>query len=417
MFKKIENLAWLILILSFLGCITLTIGTPLTLRWYILNAMQPLKLTLQPRNGTISLQKPGNNLPNLISETVEVTPRDHIVLQSNADALLFFYQQNQPETLPFITVQLYGPADITIKNARTPRFTLSALPHHATLTVVYGPNLRFTIDGNGRAAVVTVQTPHGSVEMYEGAYAVAVTAERTVFSVRSGQGRVPRPGAEETFILTDLQRIELTADNIGEVSAGERNVLYNQNGNFETPLTETWQEYNIVGMVNESEGTIEQVQFHEDQQIITFKRVGLGFAETGIIQEINQDLRGAQSVRVRARVRIDAHSLGTCGSYASECPIMLRIGFVDDNNTEREWLQGFYAVRGDDQPICQSCEWQARQIQVPQLGVWYDYESSDLLPLLREKGITPVAIRSVKIYASGHTYSSAIDEIAILISE
>jgi hypothetical protein len=147
--------------------------------------------------------------------------------------------------------------------------------------------------------------------------------------------------------------------------------------------------------------------------------VGQHWAETGLTQEINQDIRGAKSLYVRARLRVDAHTLPVCGSMGTECPIMIRLRFNDpQTGSQPEWLQGFYAVEGDgaNQPFCPSCEWKAEHIQVP-LGVWYDYESPDLLPLLRAENIDPSTLGSIEIYASGHTYGSAIDEIAVLVGE
>jgi hypothetical protein len=72
---------------------------------------------------------------------------------------------------------------------------------------------------------------------------------------------------------------------------------------------------------------------------------------------------------------------------------------------------------GDNEPFCQSCEWKAEHRKIPQFDVWWDYESPDLLPLLRSQGAEPAAIHSIEIYASGWTYGSTIDEIAILAGE
>ncbi len=416
-FKRTERLAWIILTLASLTCLALAIGVPVATRWYILNATHPLAITLQPRNGTTTIRRPGDVHPVLITEATDIRPRDRIALRANADAVLFFYPPNGSAEGPLVTMQLYGTTRLVVERARTPRFALSSLPHIVELRLDFGPNVRITIAGDDRPTLVRVHTPHGQVEMVEGTYALSVEDDRTTFSVRTGQGRVPNPADEsEVFVLTDLQRVELQQNTIGEITVGEHDILRNRNGDFEAPLGDTWTEYSIVGMVNAEKGTVTWTQ-EDDHHIVVFRRAGLGFAETGIRQEINQDIRGARSVRVRARVRINTHSLGTCGSYASECPIMIRLGFLDTTNAEREWLQGFYVIRGEDPPICVSCEWQAEQIQIPQLGVWYDYESPDLLPLLRERGIDPTTIKSVKIYASGHTYESAIDEIAILIGE
>jgi hypothetical protein len=417
MFKKIENIAWLVLILSFITCIAAAVGTPMSVRWFIMNTTRPLRIIVQPRSGTVTEQEPGNNTSVLIAGESEAPLKSRIGLSDDADAVLLFYHPARPNA-PMITAQLYGVTDLVIQNAYTPRFSMSNLSNHVELQVSRGSNIRVTVEENGRPTTLRIQTPQGAIDMDAGIYSLAVNQDRTEFSVSAGRAHIPDPATGETFILTYLQRTELTAKGVGEISVGERDILRNRNGSFDEPLEGTWQSYANAGVESEDGGNVRQVAVGTDDKIVLFTRAGQAHAETGIAQEINQDIRGAKSLRVRARVRVDAQTLGVCGSLGTECPVMIRINYTDQQSgSVREWLQGFYALDGTDQPFCQICEWKARHIKVAQLGVWYDYESPDLLPLLKEQGIEPATIQSVTIYASGHTYGSAIDEIAILVGE
>ena len=415
MYKKIEGLAWLVLLASFFTCILLAVAIPSGIRWYILNATRPLSITLEVRQGTVTRQRPGSSTREQLGEMNTIHTGERLDLSSDADALLLFYRADQPNA-PVVTIQLYGRTTIVPRRARTPRFPISKLPHRVSLEVLYGTNIHLSVEEDGRPSRLLVTTPQGKVTLDEGLYTIAVDGVRTELSVRSGQAHIPDPATGESFILTSLQRTELTEDGIGTIDVGERNLLHTHNGDFSQPLEGTWKTYNIVGVAGESPGTVRRVAVG-DHYIVLLSRAGLAHAETGIIQELNQDIRGAQTLRVRARIRVDTQTLDVCGSLGTECPVMIRLTFKDQRGTPgREWLQGFYAVEGTDKPFCQSCEWQARHIKVPQ-GIWYDYESPDLLPLLREQNIVPVMIQSVKIYASGHTYSAAVDEIAILVGE
>jgi hypothetical protein len=141
---------------------------------------------------------------------------------------------------------------------------------------------------------------------------------------------------------------------------------------------------------------------------------------TGISQQLDQDIRGVNSLKVRTRVRVDTQTLPGCGSLGTECPIMVRLEFVEqENGSIFEWLQGFYAIADEEggEVFCQPCVWKAQHLQIAGLGVWYDFESPDLLPLIRSQGIEPSSIHLIEIYASGHTYGSAVDDVAILIGE
>ncbi|MFP4394892.1 MAG: hypothetical protein ACLFTI_06470 [Anaerolineales bacterium] len=421
--KKIENLAWLVLSISFCFCVMLGVGVPLGVRWTLRNATRPLDLALQPRAGTLTLRAARSDSPTLVIEpTTKVERKDRIELSKDGVALLLFYTSEALDTAtadaPIVTVQLYGRTDLTTESARTPRFALSPHPHRVELNINRASNLHLTIEGNGRPAELRVHTPYGVIDMEEGNYVLSVEPNQTNFSVRAGSARIPDPETEEIFVLTNLQRTTLTAEGLTEITIGERDLLQTRNGSFEAPLEGYWTPYNLVGVAGEEEGDVRRVQVGDDRYIVIFTRAGQNFAETGITQQINQDIHEARSLRVRARIRIDAQTVGVCGSLGTECPVMVRITFIDQGSgAAREWLQGFYAVPGPDKPVCQSCEWQAEHIRVAQLGSWYDYESPDLLPLLKSRGINPAAVDTVRIYASGHTYSAAIDEVEILVEE
>ena len=421
-FKKVQNIAWTILTLAFITCLVMAIGTPLSVRWLLLNTTRPLVVVLQPRSGTISQQESRMNTSFLIESNTEISPKTTFQLSDDAAALLLFYHPesyNVDELVaPVATVQLYGETEMTIEVAQTPRFSLSELPHRIVLNIHHGANTHISVEDNDRLTALSIRTPHGSVDMEQGTYTVGVEDDQTEFSVRAGLAHVLDTATGDKPVLTDLQRAELTVEGLEEIYIGERDILRNRNGDFELPLEGTWEIYTDTARQGEDGGIVRQTTLRDEQQIVLLTRFGEEHAKTGIRQEINQDIRGATSLRVRARVRVDVQTLSVCGSLGTECPVMVRIEFTDqESGSVREWLQGFYAREGEVDSFCQSCEWKAQHIQVAQPGVWYDYESPDLLPLLQARGIQPAAIHLVQIYASGHTYGAAIDEIAILIGE
>lgn len=421
MVKKTEHLAWLVLIVAFLTCITLTIGTPLSIRWYILHNTRALNVLLQPREETVTLQEAGSSIQALVSDNVEIAEKDRLVLSGDASAFLLFYEDLHSTTVitpqPFITMQFYGDTDVSLESAQTPRFAASQLPHEVVLDIRQGTNTHITIEGDQRASRMRLQTPHGVIEAGEGTYTLVVGEDRTEFAVTIGNASVRDAAGGEMLALVDTQRVELNEAGAGEIRAGERDILWNRNGDFEKPLEDYW-EIKTSAFPGESGGVVSQVPAN-DRQIVIFERWGENPAKTSITQEINQDIRGAKSLRIRARIRVDMQSLAVCGSNATECPLMILVYITDSNtNTPREWLQGFYEKPGDDKPFCAICrDWNPKHIQVPQAKIWYDYESEDLLPLLRARGFEPSAIRSIEINASGHTYNAAIDDIAILVGE
>ncbi len=419
MLKKTESLAWTILILAFTLCLTLSAGVPLGIRWFILNNTRPLKVLLQLRNGSVTYWAPRSNTPVLINENSEIDLGSRISLTENADVLLLFFLPDEPDS-PIITAQLYGQTDLSITSAQTPRFAASALQNKVRLALNRVSNMQVSVTDNSRATQLQTQTPQGVIFMDEGAFKFTVTQAQTDFSVKTGQASIPDPVSGDNLGLTTLQRIQLTPSGLGDISIGERDILRGRNGNFDLPLEDYWTIYTDRAFSEEANGTVRQTQPGDGVNHILFSRVGLSHAVTGISQQIDLDIRGVTSLRVRTRVRIDTQTLPGCGSLGTECPIIVRLEFVEqETGAVHEWLQGFYAISDPnvDEVFCQPCAWKAQHEQVAGLGVWYDYESPDLLPLIRAQGIEPVAIHMVEIYASGHTYGSAVDDIAILIGE
>ena len=414
MLKKTESLAWLILLLSFFACITLAIGVPLGARSFVLNSTRPLTMVLEPRGGTITYQAPGDP-PFVVETTTEVQPKGKVELEADGDALLLVYHPDEDEA-PIGTIQLYNRTSVVLGQATTPRFEASKQPHRIGLEVTQALNMRPSLTGNGRAVVARFSTPQGPIVLEQGYFHLIVEQARTELTVRSGRATVTDPTNDDSLVLVPLQRTLITAEGLGEIFVGERDLLRTRNGNFANPLGEYWIVYSDAGRSEDNNGTVRQSRLDDDTQYVYFSRAGDNWAEVGIRQELNQDIREITSLRITSRFRIDTQTLPVCGSLGTECPVMIRIEFIDGDGGVREWIQGFYAREGENDPLCQRCEWKALHEKIPQ-DVWYDYDSNDLLPLLREQNMNPVAIHAVEVYASGWIFGSGVNELAILVGE
>jgi len=401
---------------SFIACLTIAIGTPLGIRWYISNATQALQVAFQPRAGIATFQEQGRGVAGLINDIQEVTPKSRIVLESDdAEALLLFYVQEQPDT-PVSTLQLYGETDVTFISAKTPKFSKSQQPHRVSLQVNACKKLRVSVGGDDRTATLHIETPKGEFDLGEGSYILAVDAERTEITVSRGHAYISDPLADEFFVLSDFQSTELTEKGLGEVLTTGGQLGLVRNDNFDQDLSPHWEAYTRAKeFVNESNGTVQHTE--NERKTVIFERNGVGHIETGITQAVNQNIEGATALHVTAILKVDQQSIPFCGASATECPVMIRITYLDAQGGSHEWLQGFYAVEGGGySDVCAICEGRPQHILVPR-GAWYTYTSPDLLPLLMEREIEPVAISSVDVYASGHSFLSAIDEIAVLVEE
>ncbi len=417
MLKKPATTAWLVLIVAFVVCLTSAIGLPLLGRWYLRNATYPLQVVIQPRAGVVGIQEKGRGDVTLLSGLREVPAQSRIVLSSeNAEAFLLFYVPTRPDT-PVGTLQLYGETELVFLTALTPRFeTYSELPHRLTLNVSTCRELRATVGGDDdRLSDLQLQTPHGNLQLEEGSYTLAIDQERTEIAVRQGQARVPDPRDGALLRLGSSQRVELTDVGLSDIRVGgQRDIL--RNGNFAQPLETHWTVYTLAKeRADQSDGVASRPA---DREVVIFDRTGSGHIELGVTQRLNQDVRGVTSLYVTALLKVDNQSVPVCGANGTECPLMLRVTYLDTLGGLHEWLQGFYYLSGPYADVCpiSICESLPRHVQIPQ-SAWFAYTSPDLIGLLLERNLEPATIVSVDVYASGHTFTSEVDDVALLVED
>jgi hypothetical protein len=186
-------------------------------------------------------------------------------------------------------------------------------------------------------------------------------------------------------------------------------------GDLIPPLIENWNSYNKdIEIEGQPLGQVQATEVDE-RPVIIISREGIGHAETGIRQTLNADISYFDSLELNLLLRIKDQNIPVCGTNGSECPMTVRIDYQDTNGTDREWIQGFYwqpNIRSN--PLfCTSCATRNEHIQVHE-DTWYPYLSPNLIPQLSQDGQAPTLIKSINIYASGHTYHSIITEVELI---
>jgi hypothetical protein len=126
----------------------------------------------------------------------------------------------------------------------------------------------------------------------------------------------------------------------------------------------------------------------------------------GIQQVINRDVQGYDSLALSLDLKLLSQSVPGGGYLASEYPVMVDFSYTDVYGKDLHWYQGFYYL---DLPP--SSTWAQPNGEKAPLGIWYSYESPNLLELLKET--RPARINSVTVYASGHDYNSMVSDVAL----
>jgi hypothetical protein len=339
----------------------------------------------------------------LVGVAVGVTRGTVVTTGATDQGALTLYDPGD-EPIVLSQAQIYADSTVTLLRARSPRFNSSPLAHEVALRVTEGRVRISVASTGGRPTVVELETPHMTATLNEGSYEVRVHANFSELAVRDGDARVTSP-SEETVDLGPSQRtIAQSESTTLRVLSAERNLL--TNGQFQAPLSDGWEIYQR-DVQQEPPGTVEATTL-EGRSAARFFRSGVGHVEIGIRQSIEYDVRDFASLVFHLSVQIRSQSLTGCGSLGSECPIMVRIDYKDTTGTDRVWFHGFYAVAAT--PSNLTPEWDE---QIP-AGTWFAFDSGNLIELFQEP---PAQIKTVTLYASGHSFDASVTDVELLAQE
>lgn len=410
-----ERLAWVVLLTSFFICIGSAVAVPLGVRHYILYARVsqnvtlevqrgPLRVTLAGRGEPVAIDEERNDIPERTIVATDATA-GRLVMQAPVDRADRSGRTRSAAGGPVIaTVQLYDDTTAVLSSARSPRFSVSHLPHQVTLEVETG-RVRISVSSDdGRPTVVEVRTPHGAATLAEGSYEVKVNATTEV-TVRYGQADVARN--DLVMRLEPDKRAIINDEQIIGPLPAARNLI--ANGDFQAPLGDRWASYNE--QKEEPPGSVSIVT-DEGREVANFYRSGSNWAEVGIRQEINYDVRDFAFIELRLAVRIvyeDIAGYAGCGTLSSECPIIVLIDYKDIHDTDRQWRHGFYI--GESAPDWLLHPWTEQILP----GSWQTYDSGNLMEELADT--PPAIIKQLTVYASGHSFHAMVTEMELLAQE
>jgi len=407
-----ERVAWVVLLGSFFICVTLAVMTPLSMRWYVRNARATQQVNLQIQRGPLSVVRGGRGRPVSVAEdTDDVLEGSRIAAPNNASGRLLIQPSESGEAAPIATCQIYDETEVVLASARSPRFATSPLPHNVTLQMEAG-RMRINVFGdNERSTAVQVYTADGSVKLQEGSYEVKINSVTEV-TVRYGQAQVQNE-AGETLLLQPRERALLGSKDIDGPLPAARNLL--ENGSFREPLDEGWETYKQQADPKQDPGKVEVAVAsvgNEERPVAEFYRNAVNHAQVGIRQKIEYDVRDFSSLELQMAAQIISENIvghGGCGEQGSECPIIVRLDYKDIHGNDREWLHGFYVGEPADGWWIHG--WHERL--EPQ--IWQPYNSGNLMEELAET--PPALVKSLTIYASGHSFHAMVTEVELLAQE
>ncbi len=401
--------AWLVMVTAFVLCCLLAISIPLATRGFLLYATDARPLQLNVIDGAVLVTSIKTRGTQAVVSHGLVNEDQRVATDEKSSAVLTFYADEQAQE-SLATITLYNNASFLLTTARVPRFGYSGEPDRLNLYLEHG---RIRVSPSRRAErpiSVVVETPHGLARFPDGNYSVEVRNEETQVTTRGGEATVIAGG--QTLIVPAGQRTRVAS---GQAPAAPQSVEEDllANGSFAGSL-DGWSSKSFVDVREDAQQNVGigsvQLITRDGRQAVLFARRGQEgvHAETEIRQDLNVDVRDFDSLNVTFYVQLLFQSLQGAGMQSSEFPLAVQLSYNDIYGTERLWTAGFYYLDLDA-----SRPWPLRNVQKIPSGVWYAYESPNLIELLKDT--RPSHINWIRFYASGYNYESLVSEAELLV--
>jgi hypothetical protein len=387
----------------------LIVSVPLGIRWYILNATIAHETILEdPIDGTVFVREPrGVEMIATTHRRDDVPEGTTIATDEHLRAFLRLYDGS--------TLTLDYGTSIVLERVRSPRFAISSRPNEIDIRVTQGQAYIGVGAPIERPIEMSITTPHAQVALGEGSFAITVEPEQTELSIRAIRpGEATIVSGDESLTFTSGRSLVVPNSPTG-VSAiqgplpPDKNLIIN--GSFGSVLDRGWELPQQQRDENDPLGEIEITPLG-GKNVLRFRRYGANtHGETSITQIVDQDVHGYSSLKLACEVLVDYQSLPGGGYQSTEFPIMVELKYRDPAGNPRSRYWGFYEADPGTGP-----EWRTmvNGLKVVQ-GEPYPFQSDNLLQSMDD--IRPVHIESLRVYASGWEWNSAITDIALLVQQ
>ncbi len=398
-----ERLAWTVMSVAFVAFCVLVTTIPLSIRSYLLGATDAEETQVQRIAGTVLVRQSNGGQLGGVLESGVVLPGDEIIVDSATRAVLDLFDRSH--------VTLYSNTTLEILEVESPRFSLSDEPNRIRLSLTGGLARVGVALPRERDTQFEVVTPHTTVSLAEGSYRIEVNNDATQVTVLRGEARLPNGNGDK--VLAQSMRTNIGLDGIpAEPQAMAQNLIVN--GDFQQPLSTGWVTGTIVLAPDAPHPTVVVVEDGGRNAVQFLRREpdDGNHTEASIQQGLNRDVRDFDRLEISLDVLLNYQSLSGGGQQSSEFPVIVWLDYKDQWGNDQFWTHGFYYQNERNLSIATDPWGGPLGEQIPQ-GVWYPFESGNLMELLGES--KPVSINWIKVYASGWNYESLVSEVRLVV--
>jgi hypothetical protein len=426
-------MAWGVLLMSFAIFCALCIVTGLGVQWFLFQSTVPLVSRMEVGRGTVGI--------TLSSDPREQVARVEYDLSGAVDTTVRTDAQSQAAISFFdtdrlvATVTLRSNTSLDLRDAVRPRFEWSTVAYDVVLVSFSGEIDVSVADHLDRGFRMGIQTEgeHGYWILLTngGSYVANASSSQVNVINLDGEAILVPPDATEgdaispgyraissddfpTVVLSSVYT-DLVANTVfpGTAEAGESG---------REPGTDIWTCANGESDSPQGQYWLRELEGRQALQLVRANDA-TSHGETRCIKWFGQEGESVESydyLALHAAFFINYHSLTACGVAGSECPLMLRLDYVDTEGIPRRWYHGFYYQIDPQQgyPLrCNSDTCTQDHLQVNEKS-WYTFDSGNLFTLFQQHNLPlPGSIINVQFYASGHQYDVYISDVSLLAGQ
>ncbi len=409
-----ERIAWTVLLSAFFTFVALVAGAAISGRYWLRQGARAQVISMVP-SGIVQVTQPGRTTPEVNLQSIPVG--SVIATETNAQASLTFARADSAQVLA--SMQVFGDTKLRVEQADSPRFTTGVNPHRIHLHIASGHVTVYVGVDLDRAVEIQVESESGATATLAAPGSIASIESSftdTMVTVREGTAQVASMGTAVPLAKDERAEVVAGSPPLGPLPA-ERNLV--SNGDFGKELDGNWR-LDIRPPVDPAEapGTAEVSTIGGRRTVVFQRSDAVNWGQAGIVQDIDRDVRGYDSLRLHMDVMITEQTLKNCGVRGTECPVMVRLTYVDVFGNTQEWLRGFFFYY-DPNPAagatyCVTC-WPVQwpHDQWPK-GKWQVFDSDNLLEIFRTNNTPAAMIRSIAIYGSGWSFSGYVTNVQLL---
>lgn len=422
-----QRLAWGVILLAFAAFCVLCVSIGVGVSYFLFQSTLPMDVVLAVGRGSVGIVEPTNERFSR-SQTV-ISPSTEISTDSQSQARVAFVGSEEDGQL-IADLTLNINSSVNFRSAVRPRFNWSTSDYLIDLREAVG-ELDLTISRHvSRDVTVSVQPldkPNVFINLDgPGRYTIDISRSQIAVYNRDGKAFIILEGRQGYSIPVHERGVFYAENSQVEILPGYVNLLRNSSFDTLNPSAGTGSTQELLNAwicgndPNDNPPGSYRSQLYEGRMTLRLERYQDAtthgrtfcfqtFGSSGLnIQSLNLD-----QLSLRLSFFVHHQSLSICGIDGSECPLTLRMDYIDQEGESHNWFHGFYTRRDPQSPSPLRCDSCAQEHEFINEKSWYTYNSGNLLTLFPEDQKIN-SIIGIWFYASGHQYDVQVEEVSLL---